>query len=430
MSTERNIDLPLDEEAQESPSGLQSSHKRVSLCPPPRRETRGERRQWRMAQERVMAAINRSRPKQSGARPRHGAQYRGPLSTLLRELRVLLLRHGSVGASREKAVGGKTRKDRRLVMTQILVNLYRGGYKICHIKNIKGKHVRAILQRWVDQGIAKSTMATYVSHLRVFLGWLERPQLLAVVDRFHAEHPDSTRRKSATDRDKSERGANVDFELIHRRAVDTLDEYFVCQLLLIATLGLRVREAWLFRPHLSVHLSRVSVHWGTKGGRPRDLPIPITPLQQWAIDRACALVPDKCGSMIPPAFARMAQWSRKFYRQCRRIGLTKHQLGVTPHSLRHGVLLNLYEHLAGVPAPVRGGTDGAIPPAGERDARQIVAEFAGHSRPQVSSAYLGSRRKGSAPAKSAECAEPVVGQTQSLAEDATAGEAVKDSREA
>lgn len=374
-----------------------------------------------------MAVINRSRPKRSDARPRHGARYRGPLATLLRELRAMLFRYGSVRSFCEKAVSGKTRKDRRLVMTQMLVNLYRGGYRICHIENIKGKHVRAIIQRWVDQGIAKSTMATYVSHLRIFLGWLERPQLLAVVDQFRAEHPGLTQRKSATDRDKSERGANVDFELIYRRATETGDEYFVCQLLLIATLGLRVREAWLFRPHLSVHSSRVSVHWGTKGGRPRDLPTPISPLQQWAIDRACALVSDKCGSMIPPGFAQMKQWSRKFYRLCGRIGLTRHQLRVTPHSLRHGVLLNLYEHLAGVPAPVRGGPDSVFPPARERDARQIVAEFAGHSRAQVSSAYLGSRRRGDALAKSAGCSEPVVCQTPSLEADVTASEPPNDS---
>jgi integrase len=97
--------------------------------------------------------------------------------------------------------------------------------------------------------------------------------------------------------------------------------------------------------------------------------------------------------MIPRGVARMEEWSREFYRLCRQIGLTKNQLGVTPHSLRHGVLLDLYEHLAGIPAPVRGGTDAPVQPHKEREVRTIVAEFAGHSRPQVSSAYLGSRRQ-------------------------------------
>ena len=53
----------------------------------------------------------------------------------------------------------------------------------------------------------------------------------------------------------------------------------------------------------------------------------------------------------------MKQWSGEFYGLCKAIGLTKKQLGVTPHSLGHGVLLDLYEFLAGVPAPARGGAE-------------------------------------------------------------------------
>ena len=93
---------------------------------------------------------------------------------------------------------------------------------------------------------------------------------------------------------------------------------------MIAAFGLRAREAWSFRPHLSVGpLGSIEVNKGTKGG----------------------------------------------------------------------VLLDLYERLAGVPAPVRGGDAPPDSPDREREARKIVAEAAGHSRPQVSSAYLGSRRQ-------------------------------------
>lgn len=237
-------------------------------------------------------------------------------------------------------------------------------------------------------------MSTYVSHLRVFVGWLDKEPLLGVIEEYLTEHPGLTQRHAATEQDKSERGANTDFEEIYRRATETANEHFVCQLLLIAALGLRVREAWLFRPHLAVDLTgHVTVGWGTKGGRPRVLPTLLTPSQRLAIERARALVSENYGSMIPPGFARIDEWSRVFYRRCRQIGLTKNQLGVTPHSLRHGVLLDLYERLAGVPAPVRGGAETPIPPHKEREVRKIVAEVAGHSRPQIVSAYIGSRRR-------------------------------------
>ena len=190
----------------------------------------------------------------------------------------------------------------------------------------------------------------------------------------------------------AERAGNIDFEEILRRAEETGDKHFAGQLRLIGAFGLRAREAWLFRPHLSVDaLGAPHVNWGTKGGRPRKLPAALRPSQREALDRARALVPNAHASMIPPGYD-LKQWSRRFYSLCKKCGFTKKQLGVTPHCLRHGVLLDLYERLAGVPAPVRGGSDTPVDPDRERDSRQVVAETAGHNRLQASSAYLGSRR--------------------------------------
>jgi integrase len=279
-------------------------------------------------------------------------------------------------------------------MKRMLVDLYRGGYQLWHLDNFGAKHAVAIIQRWTELGHASSTMATYVSHLRTFVGWLNKRELLPIIDRYCADHPGLTRRRTATDRDKSERGAGVDYREIFRRAVATGDQYFVHQLLLIAAFGLRAREAWQFRPHLATgEFGRVQVKFGTKGGRPRTLPTPMSPVQRAVLERAQALVQTRHGSMIPPGYERAEQWARHFYHLCKRIGLTKDQLGITPHSLRHGVLLDLFEAIAGVPAPVRGGSEVPLDAAQERVAREIVSEFAGHSRPQISSAYLGSRGK-------------------------------------
>jgi hypothetical protein len=51
----------------------------------------------------------------------------------------MLYRYGSVASSCERAVSAKTRKDRRLVMTQMLVDLYREKYQLCHLKKLQGK---------------------------------------------------------------------------------------------------------------------------------------------------------------------------------------------------------------------------------------------------------------------------------------------------
>jgi integrase len=357
-------------------------------------ETRSERPGWRKAWKRVMRIVDHARAHRREPKPRRGAEYRGRLAQLLRELRVLSYRYGSVAVSCERGVAGKTRKDRRLVMVHMLVDMYRRGYQLGHLDNFAAKHAVDILQHWTSQGLATSTMATYVSHLRTFVVWIGKRELHAIIDRYCAEHPGLTYRQAATDQDKSERGFGVEFVEIYRRAVEVGNEHYSCQLLLIAAFGLRVREAWLFRPHLAVDSDdRVSVGWGTKGGRPRKSPTPLTRTQRLALDLARALVPDRCGSMVPPGYGRLEEWSREFYKLSRQIGLTKDQLGATAHSLRHGFLLDLYSDLAGIQPPVRNGADTPPSPARDRAVRKVVAECAGHSRPQVSSAYLGSRRK-------------------------------------
>lgn len=112
---------------------------------------------WSKACERVIQMLEREQLKGGDRRPRHGAGYRGRLAHLLRELRVLLHRCGSVSASCERAVSAKTRRERRVVMKRMLVDLYRGRYQLCHLDNFGARHAVAILQRWTELGHASST---------------------------------------------------------------------------------------------------------------------------------------------------------------------------------------------------------------------------------------------------------------------------------
>jgi hypothetical protein len=127
---------------------------------------------------------------------------------------------------------------------------------------------------------------------------------------------------------------------------------------------------------------------GTKGGRPRDLPVPITSEQRAVLEWAKTFAATAPESMIPRGW-RVERWRERYRWLCRRLGCTRRGLGVTPHSLRHGVLLDFYQKLTGVAAPVRGGTLRHDDPAADQAARELVAIFAGHGRAGVASIYLG-----------------------------------------
>lgn len=319
------------------------------------------------------------------------AVSRSAWGSLMADLNGFYRRYLKRRARNDAQVGEKTQRERRFVIERALRDLHAGGFELRRLKNLRGKHVRAILGQWRARAHKSSTFATNVSHLRTLCRWVEKPELIRVLNRLLATEPHLIRRRVATDRDRSERGAGVDRTTILVRA-HAVDPRFACQLALIVAFGLRAQEAWLFRPHLAVDSAgTLHILWGTKGGRPRTFPLPLTPQQRATLEWAKTFAHSSADSMIPTGWT-LERWRRRFYRLCARLGLTKKLSGVTPHSLRHGVLLDLYEQLTGSAAPARGGALAAQDPGADQAARALVAELAGHSRPSVSAAYLGSPR--------------------------------------
>jgi len=323
------------------------------------------------------------------ARFRRGSQ--SAWGELLSDLNAHYRKYLSRRARSEAQVGAKTRRERRAVLELALKDLHCNGMELRKLKNLGAKHVRSIIAAWCGRGLLASTLATNISHLRTLCRWVGKPELIQVIDEIVASQPGLTRRRVATDRDRSEEGAGVDRGEVLAKAYE-IDARFCCVLALIAEFGLRISEALTFRPHLAEDAAGcVRILWGTKGGRPRTLPLPLTPAQRAVLEWAKTFAETDAESMIPRG-ERLEVYRRRVYRLCAHVGLTKRQLGATPHSLRHGVLLRLYERLTGEAAPARGGTLGAHDAHADLAARVLVALQAGHSRPSVTSAYLGPRR--------------------------------------
>ena len=298
-----------------------------------------------------------------------GARCRGSLGvpTLWKSLNGLYRDHLGFRSSQHGRVGEKTKVERRTVLERALRDLVTSGMQLRLIRNLKAKHVLWILDAWRSRGLQASTMATYVSHLRVLCSWLNNPGLVDVIDRYVRSDPSLTWRRLVSNRDRSERGAGIDKDEILRLAA-TLDERFACQLRLIMTLGLRSQEAWLLRPHLAERQGHVCVNWGTKGGRPRTLPLTTTE-QRVALEIARSFARTAGESTIPRGWT-VQRWRHRYYWLLRKLGMTRAMLGVTPHSLRHGVLMDHFETLTGVPAPAPGGDLRNRDPFADRAARR------------------------------------------------------------
>lgn len=70
--------------------------------------------------------------------------------------------------------------------------------------------------------------------------------------------------------------------------------------------------------------------------------------------------------------------------------ITKEQLGITPHGLRHQYLNDKYEEVAGRPSPVRGGIIEDVEK--DREARLVTMLEAGHGRTKIGASYYGSAK--------------------------------------
>lgn len=314
-----------------------------------------------------------------------------PLKSLLLDIDALLAKHGRKRASSDAMVGKKTLFDRRKCLYRLARSLHERGMKLRRLDNLRCDHVQCLIDGFRHEQLKPATVGTYLSHLRRLCDWLGKPQLVRYIDEQVVAAPELVSRPSVAESDKSLSAFGLNVLDVMAQAI-AVNEHFACQLALMWALGLRAQEAWMFCPRIAETSDRTFVvSWGTKGGRCRKLPPVLGEKERAVTVWAATLVTSEAGWMIPPPFT-LKKWRGRFYRLTRKVGLTRADLCATPHALRHERLNMIYEWLTGSESPVRGGCLRLTDPQADRDARRIVAEFAGHSRVHASSAYLGAMR--------------------------------------
>lgn len=150
--------------------------------------------------------------------------------------------------------------------------------------------------------------------------------------------------------------------------------------------GLRVKEASLLNywNALAQALSRgqIEILLGTKGGRPRTIPI-TSPSVQINLLRAGANVQGEHFSLIPQDL----NWKKFRENEIAKTRAVLKSNGIASiRDLRAAYACQRYQNETGKPAPVMGGR--ATKEADEK-ARSIIAAELGHNRTNVTNSYLG-----------------------------------------
>jgi integrase len=265
-----------------------------------------------------------------------------------------------------------------------------GRYEIHSIYSIKEKHIEWFITRWIEKKLTYGTIANKLSYLKALAIWLRKPNIIKDLDSY-PQLKELPKRTGVADGDKSWSSKDIDVrELIEK--VARFDKYVGIQLALQLAYGLRRQESMMLIPasaFMEVNGQRLLlIDRGAKGNRERVVKRYLDEDADMRIFELAKLLSNqKTGSTIP-AHKSLDQWINYYKSVMKKFGITKDELGITSHGLRHQFLNDLYEVLTGSPSAARGGE---MPPIDVHKMAQLeVSKMAGHNRPGISNAYISS----------------------------------------
>lgn len=317
-------------------------------------------------------------------------------NSLKEELRLIFRKHIHIpisGTRRTNTSNGViTQKFRSLQIVAMLeVLTVSGPFKKLTLEGLRQKHVDYLVSEWIGKNLTRGTIENKLSYLGALLIWVGKPELKPTATMISAVR-DLPSRTWVAGEDKTWTGTKINVADVVSKILSE-DIHVGTQLLFQLNFGLRAREAMLLRPAKALCTSNgedfLDVVHGTKGGRPRRVPVE-TAVQKKLIEEARKITNQKNGSLIPDHYT-LDQWLRRYYYVLQKHGITKSELGVTGHGLRAEYMSVLYTKLTGLDTPVRGGEKPDV--ALLNEVRKAIVERAGHSTPYKSGAYIGSHQQ-------------------------------------
>jgi len=265
------------------------------------------------------------------------------------------------------------------------------GFKMHDPANIEEKHIKALCEHWYKTKKAPKTIQGYLSHMRIFCGWVGKAGLVQDIYYYLPDVPREELRVSAIAR-KSKSWAEMGINVAEKAEIAmNMDKQFGLMILAQVAFGLRRLEVLQMKPWKCDKGNRFAVY-KTKGGRPRDVDID-TVVQRAVLDLIKSQVGknDYMGWKYrgDGAPATLEYSERRYCYFMEKLGITKALAEVTGHGLRAQFAENA-ALLRNLIPPTLGGTGGQM---GRDDLdlmRVQVSEQLGHSRKSVTGAYYGS----------------------------------------
>jgi integrase len=292
------------------------------------------------------------------------------------------------GTGHARIAGIQTHQEYTKHLKSTIRALFTLNMKIKNLSELSKRQVEAVHKLWEADGQGAGIMANKNTVLRRLGIWIGKPDLCSHLPDLLTDK-DRARRTYTALTAKSLSARNIDPEDVFRD-MDALCPIAGLQLRLQYEFGLRVKETVMFRPFAADQGTSLYVRDGAKGGNSRMVPFhPKREKEQRQLIDDCKAVAQTNvkGILSDQPKRSLVKSMTRYYYLCRRIGLTKNDLGVTSHSFRHEFANDKFFDLTGTDSAVNGGEK--LPKKVDLAARLAVSKVMGHHRPYVTSAYIG-----------------------------------------
>ena len=264
-------------------------------------------------------------------------------------LAAILAQHNWRHATKNKGVSHETMEDRRQFLFRTFDFLQHNPEKAFKLdpRSFSGRHVEFVFRHYErrakEGSLGASSLQKFHSFLCTFAAWIGKPGLVKPIGAYIGDKALYSRSYFATE-SKAWRARGVDVQAVIDE-VARYDERAAAALGLIAEFGLRFKEVVMHRPHADIVTAEqagkpagavshyLKLTRGTKGGRLRYVPVD-TPERERTIARARQVAQRDDESISDPRYT-LVQAIRHLRYVMERFGVTKRNLGVTPHGLRH-----------------------------------------------------------------------------------------------
>lgn len=318
-------------------------------------------------------------------------QNSGLPESFLAQLKEVTRGHIGRSADNSRRLGTRTQKARWQELVLGFKSIYQAGYALADPTNIRQKHIHAMCADMERRGLSGSAIQIRVSMFRIFCSWIGKQNMILPAENY-VSNPATVVRVCGAQRDKGWDTSTINYTEI-LQAAQEVDSRLAAIIGLAHHFGLRAREALMFRPMIDDVGAYLSITQGTKGGRPRVVPVE-TEAQREYLSTVVQPFAKGAASMCWPDRTAEQGYHHFYYLLRRRLGVTRAAYNTTFHGLRHDYVNTKLEK-AGYQSPVKGGDHRQQMkdnPETVLVARMTTMAAVGHARTSITTAYSGPAR--------------------------------------